>query len=103
MSKLVVKHGGNLVRIMQALDGFKGKYGIWPSELHMSQDSIDTIARFHLSTEGYRRLTAFVNIVTSKKEVIIAKGPGRRTFNYGDEGWAGPSPEVGAAELLGMD
>lgn len=103
MNRSVTNHGGNLVRILQALDGFKGKYGAWPSELHISQDTIDTIKNFHLTASGYRRLNGFVNIVVSGKEDIIAKGAGRRIFNYSTEGWERPEPEVGVAELLGFD
>lgn len=102
MNRLVNSHGGNLVRTMQALDGFKAKYGYWPTELYLSSETIGTLKK-HLTIDGYRHLSNFVTIVTTEAEGIVAKGHGADEFDYSREGWSEKQPEVSAAVLLGMD
>nr|WP_140422164.1 hypothetical protein [Pseudomonas sp. A46] len=101
MSDLIQNHGGNLVRVFHALDGFKKKYGYWPIEIHLSRETIETL-HYHLTQEGYRHLDGFVKISEIDDERIIAKGLHSDTFDYGHEGWEIGTLNISAAELLGM-
>ena len=41
MNRFVKSTGGNLVRIGQAIDGFKTKYGYWPTALQIDAETLD--------------------------------------------------------------
>lgn len=101
MNDLVKNHGGNLVRVMQALDGFRSKYGYWPIEIHLSREAIEAL-HYHLTSEGYRRLDGFIKILEIDEEKIITKGLHSDIFDYGREGWELSPPKISAAEFLGM-
>jgi hypothetical protein len=103
MASGIKNFGGNLVRVLQALDGFKGRFGYWPSEVHLCRAAITSLQDYHLTAEGFARLSAFVNLVPVEDIVMIARGPDGSVFNYGEEGFDGPKPPLSAARLLGLE
>lgn len=103
MKKLVKNSGGALIRVIQAINGFKIKYGIWPSNIYINAESLEAIKSHHLTPDGFRRLNGFININSTREIVVIAKGPSRRSFDYGLEEFDHKKIEIGIAELLGFD
>ncbi len=48
MNQFVKSSGGNLVRIGQAIDGFKSKYGYWPIALQIETETLDMLKKYHI-------------------------------------------------------
>ena len=87
MSKFVKSSGGNLVRCMEAINGFKRKYGIWPSHLHVDSGTLYALVNYHLTEEGCERLCSFITLVSEASTNIKTTGPDNRVFDYSIEGW----------------
>ena len=103
MAKLLKCTGGSLTRMLQAIDGFRAKHGCWPKEIWVHREELVNICEYHLTEEGVRRLLGFVTIVPRDRSGVFAKGPGRRSFDYGKEGWGENQPVIRIAELLGLE
>lgn len=87
MSKFVKSGGGTLIRCLEAINGFKRKYGIWPSHLHVDSGTLYALVNFHLTEEGLERLCGFITVVSKSNINIKATDPDNRTFDYSTEGW----------------
>ena len=104
MERFVKSAGGNLVRIGQAIDGFKTKYGYWPTALQADEETLNTLKKYHLTEEGFKQLSGFVSITPVTSGVsIVASGIGGDKFDYSREGWSGDPLEVGVLRLLGFE
>jgi len=87
MPRFVNEHGGNLVRCMEAINGFKQKYNIWPSHLHIAPGTLYTLVNHHLTEEGFERLCRFMTLVVEANATIKTTAPDNRVFDYSIEGW----------------
>lgn len=103
MNKFVKSSGGNLVRIGQAIDGFKSKYGYWPIALHLDTDTLEMLKTHHLTDEGFIRLNSFVSVVGVHEMCILATGTEGHTFDYSSEGWCGEPLRIGSIQVMGFN
>lgn len=83
----VIRHGGNLVRTLQALDGFMATHGCWPTRLQMSPECLAVLAVHHLTPLGFYRLQSKVRLEISDEPDLIARDEAGRLFNYSLHGW----------------
>lgn len=104
MERFVKSAGGNLVRIGQAIDGFKTKYGYWPTALQIDAETLDMVKKYHLTDEGFKQLSGFVPITPVTGDVsIVTIGIGEDKFDYSREGWSGDPLEIGILRLLSFE
>jgi len=98
----VVRHGGgNLVRVIEALNGFRAKHGSWPTELLIYPQAIANLRDDHLTKLGFSLLKNKVRLIHTNDLVLIARDDEGRTFDYGSEGWSRGRPKESAEDWLG--
>lgn len=102
MTLFIKSHGGILVRVLEAINGFKSKHGFWPSEMHINSETLKALSEVHLTKDGLRKLSGFLSILANDEVGIVTKGPDGSYFDYGVEGWQSSPPEVKVEELLGF-
>lgn len=78
----MISYGGILVRCMDAINGFKRKYDIWPSCLYLSPEEHYVLITHHLTLEGYLRLCDFLDVISQVKTNIKTTGSNNRLFDY---------------------
>lgn len=83
----VIRHGGNLGRTLQALDGFMATYGCWPTRLQMRPECLVDLAIHHLTPLGFYRLQSKVKLELNDELNLIACDEDGRLFDYGQHGW----------------
>lgn len=87
-TKAIRSDGGVLVRITEAINGFRTKHGYWPSQIEISDGTLAALVTYHLTPFGFFLLQSKVELVRSEEDALIAKGDnGRAVFDYGSEGW----------------
>lgn len=96
----VIRHGGNLVRTLQALDGFMATHGCWPTRLQMSPECLTDLAVHHLTPLGFYRLQSKVRLEVSDELKLIARDESGRSFDYGLHGWDVKNLGLSAREWL---
>jgi hypothetical protein len=104
MNRTIKSRGGILVRSMEALNGFKTKYGYWPSVLEADAGTIAVLATECLTPLGFFLLQSKIDLVEGGEGHILSKGEVGDVFNYGDEGWQSESGHRHDAQTwLGLD
>ncbi len=98
----VIRHGGNLVRTLQALDGFMATHGSWPTRLQIRPECLVDLATHHLTPLGFYRLQSKVQLETSDELDLIARDEAGRLFDYGLYGWDVKNTGQSAREWLGI-
>lgn len=94
--------GGNLVRILQALDGFFARHRCWPSVISLCADCLVDLATHHLTPFGFFLLQSKVELRVIPEVSIIAQDDAGRTFDYGREGWTFENDGIPARVWLGF-
>lgn len=59
MNKTIKRPGGLTVRLVEALNGFRTKYGYWPTTIEMEASSIGVLATGCLTPLGFFRDVLF--------------------------------------------
>jgi 8-oxo-dGTP pyrophosphatase MutT (NUDIX family) len=98
----VIRHGGNLVRTLQALDGFMATHGCWPTRLQIRPECLVDLATHHLTPLGFYRLQSKVQLEISDELDLIARDEAGRLFDYGLYGWDVKKTGLSAREWLGI-
>lgn len=102
MNLLIKESGGILVRVFEAINGFKSKHGFWPSEIVINSETLDVLKNVCFTKDGFQKFSGFLKITPTQEVVIITNGPNNSSFDYGSEGWQYSRPEMTVEELLGM-
>lgn len=98
-----VRHGGgNLVRVLQALDGFFARHRCWPSVISLYADCLVALATHHLTPFGFFLLQSKVELRVIPDVAIIAQDDAGRTFDYGREGGTVKNDGIPARVWLGF-
>ena len=92
-AKEILAEGGMLVRVFQAIDGFKAKFGYWPTTLEFDAETIDFLESEIFTPQGMTKLRSKLTLSIGEANKMIARGKGRDTFDYGSEGWEFLRPE----------
>jgi hypothetical protein len=104
MNKTIKSPGGITVRLIETLNGFKAKYGHWPTTLEAEAETIAFLATTSLTPLGFFLLQSKVNLVMGAEGKILAKGAREEVFDYGEEGWQSPDGHKhDARQWLGLD
>lgn len=102
MNKTIKSPGGLTVRLVEALNGFRTKFGYWPTSVEMEASSIGVLATGCLTPLGFFLVQSKVDLVVGDDGKILAKGRNGDVFDYGDEGWRGEH-QHDAYTWLGLD
>lgn len=109
-SKTIKVSNGVTVRFLEAINGFKEKFGVWPEVIEGPVETIVEMARYHLTPLGFFLFQSKLEIreLTHGDMDILAIGPQENVFSYGSEGlqkqggyrhdaraWLGLDPDEG--------
>lgn len=93
-------HDRNLTRLMIALESFKAIHGHWPERVRLEQGYIDEF-RTMLVDDGFRRLTAKVELVPDENPGMRAEDSQGASFTYGREPTPSARDSISTLEWLG--
>jgi hypothetical protein len=93
-------HDKNWVRLCAAVDGFRMRYGHWPTRISIPAISMNDFK--HLFTEqDILSITAKVRFVLDDEAFVAEDDEGGR-YSYGDEGFPATRPRISAREWFGV-
>jgi hypothetical protein len=102
MNATIKTPDGVLVRVIEAIDGFKSKFGDWPGRVEAPAETIAIIATVSLTPHGFFLLQSKVELTLGADGKILALGKQGQVFDYGEEGWQIPSHKHSARTWLGI-
>lgn len=98
----VLQHGGNLVRVLQAIGGFHAAHHRWPTKLQIRPECLIDLVSRHLTPAGFFRLQCRLKLVLSDEINVIATDEAGRVFDYGRQGCHAPNAEATARAWMGI-
>jgi hypothetical protein len=79
--------GGVMVRVIEALNGFKTKHAHWPVRLEIEARTLSALATYHLTPLGFFVLQSKIELAEGVDGKLVAFGMNGESFDYGEEGW----------------
>ena len=86
--------GKNWVRLCAAIDGFRARYGAWPTMIKIPQIIIDDL-RSYLGNEMFKKIGSRLTIIEDETGFIAVDNQGRQ-YDYAQEGFPEVPPDVPA-------
>jgi|GEM_PF-639840 len=90
----------NYVRLCGAIDGFRVRYGRWPTTARLWPGCIDSL-RHALSDEGFARVEARLTLVEHPEATVMVEDEEGRSYDYGSMGFPPVKPEPSADDVIG--
>jgi hypothetical protein len=89
----------NVVRLCAAIDGFRLRFGEWPTIAYLWPGCIEDL-RGCLTAEGFANLEAKLQLHESEGATVRVEDASGRSYDYGTEGFPEGEPELRAEEWL---
>ena len=95
----------NWSRVCSTIDGFRARYGQWPTGIRLPPVIFNNLVSRVLSPLGFALVSSVLTLISDDKleGVIIAFGGADAEFRYGDEESSGPGRGPHAFEFFGDD
>lgn len=94
-------HDKNWVRLCAAIDGFRVRYGRFPTRVRMFPECLGDIRDRLFTPEDFAQITAKIALIADDASMIAEDDAGG-SYNYGDEGFPPQFPSPSASEWLGV-
>ena len=91
----------NWVRFRAAVDGFRYRFGEWPSTLRLDS-KLATNLRDFLGDDAFRALQGKLTIHIDEQAKFIAEDERGRKYDYSREGFPPEQPRPSVEEWLGV-
>jgi hypothetical protein len=100
-NEIIKQPGGYLVRVFQGIDGFRGKYGIWPTKLRLGETAYEGLA-WHLTEFGFELLKSkiAIEVVKNNFDHISACDDLGHDLIYG---WYEEKPDINTYQWLDVE
>ena len=90
----------NWIRLCAAIDGFRARYGRWPTRVRLFDGALRNLESLFLP-EDFRQLTDRVALVPDDAPMIAEDDSGA-CYNYGKEDFPGSTGVIRAYDWLGV-
>jgi hypothetical protein len=91
----------NFIRLCAAIDGYRLRYGAWPTSVRLSLSAIEDLRDHVLGKAAFEKAEIRIRFISDYAS-MIAEGPEGRSYNYGKEGFPNRILDISAKEWLGI-
>jgi hypothetical protein len=91
----------NWVRLCAAVDGFRARYGTWPTRVRMSPAMLENLRKHIFDPISFAQLESKLKLVGDEAPMIAEDEEGR-SYSYGAEGFTKVEPDIRARDWLGV-
>ena len=94
----------NWTRVCAAVDGFRMRYGHWPTSVHIRPGMIENLRSDTFTPEDFAAINAKVSLIPDDRDGagVIAKDDSGASYDYGREGLPEVKPTPSAYEWFGV-
>src|SRR5207245_7910144 len=64
--QIAKQQGGHLARVLETLNGFKDKYGHWPTKLRLPPLALESLREKHLTHPAFKILQSKLNLIVGE-------------------------------------
>ena len=91
----------NWIRFCAAVDGFRLRYGRWPTRVWLFPAALEDIRDHILPPAAYERVACQVRLVPEADAPMIAEDDLGGRYDYGKEGFPSADPDIRAHAWFG--
>lgn len=91
----------NWIRLCAAIDGFRARYGAWPTRVRLFSACVENLRNDLFSPEAYARLTTRLEFVADDASMVAEDDSGR-SYDYSMQGFSKSPPDIPAQQWLGV-
>jgi hypothetical protein len=88
--------------VCAAIDGFRTRYGCWPTRIRLFPGALDGLRDHVLTPEGFAVVASVVELVADESAPMVAERAEGESYNYGREGFPQPRPDEPVREWFGQ-
>jgi hypothetical protein len=92
----------NWVRACAAIEGFRVRYGKWPSRLRLFPVALEDLRDNVFSEESFGILCQRLDLVPAEHAAMVAEDEDGNSYSYGTEGMPNDELQARASEWLGI-
>lgn len=89
----------NWIRLCGAIDGFRVKYGKWPTKVLLPMGILDDLKQHVFSRERFVKIEEKLTFVIEDLPIVAAEDKGN-SYSYGDLGFPERRPQITAQKWL---
>jgi len=89
----------NWIRALAAIEGFKVRYGTWPSRLRLFPAALQNIREDLFSPAMFAKLTEKIQLIADEAPMVAEDNLGNQ-YSYGKDGFPSTRPNPRAGEWL---
>ena len=90
------------VRVCAAIDGFRARYGRWPTRVRLFPAALEGLRDHVLTPQGFAVVVSVIELAPDEAAPMIAEGAAGESYNYGREGFVSPRPEETTRDWFGQ-
>lgn len=91
----------NWVRLCAAVNGFRARYGVWPTKVRMLPAILDDLRNHVFDPASYAQLESKLNLLGDDADMVAEDEKGRN-YSYGADGFTKDEPDIKAQDWLGV-
>jgi len=92
----------NWIRFCAAIEGFRGRYGCWPSSIKVPVFFIDELQNV-LSENDFMKISSMITLIGDDSGfAFVAEDESGNQYNYEKEGFSNERPDNRAIDWLGV-
>lgn len=91
----------NWIRLCGAIDGFRVKYGKWPTKILLPEGILNDLKQHVFTKERFAKIEEKLAFVIEGLPIVAADDKGN-SYSYGDLGFPKKRPEIIAQEWLAV-
>ena len=91
----------NWIRVCAAIDGFRARYGIWPTRLLLDKVILSDLQSL-FTTESFEIIQEKISLSAIDGIGVIAEDDEGRSYDYGKCGFTKEEVDIRAKEWLGV-
>ena len=83
----------NWVRACAAIDGFRSRYGRWPTHVRLFPGALENLRDHVLTPAGFELVMGVVELIADDRAPMVAEDATGASYNYATEGFAERMPD----------
>ena len=91
----------NFIRLCAAINGFRLRYGVWPTAVRLYPNSIENLRDHVLGPEAFKKVEDKISFIPDKAPFVAEDDKGH-SYSYGIEGFPKGTPDIEAGDWLGV-
>jgi len=85
----------NWIRLCAAIDGFRARYGSWPTKVRLFPSALQNLQQDVFTPESFHMIEQHIQLIPDEAPIVAEDDSGRR-YSYGEKGFSQVESDIRA-------